>query len=52
MTGDATIAHGYLVEPRVQSQGREGIETGKLDWREVRVPDVPGDEDEFTPLPQ
>jgi redox-sensitive bicupin YhaK (pirin superfamily) len=31
---------------------RERIEQAKADWREGRYPKVPGDEDEFIPLPE
>lgn len=30
---------------------KEIIEQAKLDWRERRFPDIPGDQEEFTPLP-
>tara|TARA_R110000787_G_scaffold20281_11_gene60378 strand:- start:98 stop:1018 length:921 start_codon:yes stop_codon:yes gene_type:complete len=33
------------------SSSRERIEQAKRDWREGRFPKVPGDEDEFIPLP-
>ena len=34
------------------SSSRERISQAKADWREGRFPKVPGDEDEFIPLPQ
>lgn len=33
------------------SSSRERIERAKADWRSGRFPRVPGDEDEFIPLP-
>jgi redox-sensitive bicupin YhaK (pirin superfamily) len=33
------------------ASSRERIEQAKVDWREGRFPKVPGDEDEFIPLP-
>jgi redox-sensitive bicupin YhaK (pirin superfamily) len=33
------------------SSSRERIEQAKRDWKEGRFPKVPGDEDEFVPLP-
>ncbi len=34
------------------SSSRERIEQAKADWREGRFPKVPGDEDEFIPIPE
>lgn len=34
------------------SSSRERIEQAKADWREGRFPKVPGDEEEFIPLPE
>ena len=34
------------------SSSKERIERGKRDWKEGRFPRVPGDEVEFTPLPE
>jgi redox-sensitive bicupin YhaK (pirin superfamily) len=34
------------------SSSKERIEQAKLDWKEARFPKVPGDEIEFTPLPE
>jgi redox-sensitive bicupin YhaK (pirin superfamily) len=34
------------------SSSRERIEQGKRDWKEGRFPRVPGDEDEYIPLPE
>ncbi len=34
------------------SSDRERINQAKTDWREGRFPNVPGDEDEFIPLPE
>ena len=33
------------------SSSRDRIEQAKADWREGRFPLVPGDEDEFIPIP-
>ena len=34
------------------SSSRARIETARLDWKEGRFPKVPGDEEEFVPLPE
>jgi redox-sensitive bicupin YhaK (pirin superfamily) len=34
------------------SSSKTRIEQAKRDWREGRFPKVPGDEEEFTPLPE
>jgi redox-sensitive bicupin YhaK (pirin superfamily) len=34
------------------ASSRERIEQAKADWRDGRFPKVPGDEDEFIPLPE
>lgn len=39
------------IEWNFVSSRRERIEQAKTDWREGRFPRVPGDEDEFIPLP-
>jgi hypothetical protein len=33
------------------SFSKERIEQAKQDWQEQRFPDIPGDNQEFTPLP-
>ncbi len=41
-----------IVEWNLVSSSQERIDQAKDDWRERRSPTVPGDEDEFIPLPE
>jgi redox-sensitive bicupin YhaK (pirin superfamily) len=51
------LGGGPLAEPRhiwwnFVSSRKERIEQAKQDWREGRFPKVPGDEEQFVPLPE
>lgn len=50
MIGGAAMG-GRFIEWNFVSSRRERIEQAKRDWRDGRFPTVPGDEDEFIPLP-
>lgn len=41
-----------FIEWNFASSRKERIEQAKQDWKQGRFPKVPGDEDEFTPLPE
>jgi redox-sensitive bicupin YhaK (pirin superfamily) len=49
--GEAFSSHRYVYWNFVSSS-RERIEQAKEDWREGRFASVPGDEEEFIPLPE
>ena len=49
--GEAFSTHRYVYWNFVSSS-RERIEQAKEDWRAGRFPIVPGDEEEFIPLPE
>jgi len=50
LIGGAPVGHRYI-EWNFVSSRRARIEQAKDDWRAGRFPSVPGDEDEFIPLP-
>jgi redox-sensitive bicupin YhaK (pirin superfamily) len=50
LIGGAPLGHRYI-EWNFVSSRRERVEQAKEDWRAGRFPKVPGDEDEFIPLP-
>ncbi|MDC0602205.1 pirin family protein [Aliiglaciecola sp.] len=55
-TARIAVIGGEKMAPRhmfwnFASSSKERIEQAKLDWQEGRFPKVPGDEDEFIPLP-
>ncbi|WP_295526056.1 pirin family protein [Novosphingobium sp. Chol11] len=52
LLGGAAIASPRHVWWNFVSSSRERINQAKRDWAEGRFPAVPGDEDEFIPLPQ
>ncbi len=41
-----------FIEWNFVSSRKERIDKAKADWKEGRFPKVPGDEDEFIPLPE
>lgn len=49
--GGAPMSHRYI-EWNFVSSRPQSIEKAKEDWRQGRFPKVPGDEEEFIPLPQ
>lgn len=49
--GEASASRRYVWWNFVSSR-RERIQQAREDWREGRFPKVPGDEDEFIPLPE
>lgn len=51
LIGGEKMSQRYIDWNFVSSR-RERIEQAKADWRARRFPSVPGDEDEFIPLPQ
>jgi hypothetical protein len=52
LLGGAPLDGPRLLWWNFVSSRRERIEEAKRDWRERRFPVVPGDEDEFIPLPE
>ena len=51
LLGGATIGSPRHVWWNFVSSSRERINQAKDDWRQGRFPKVPGDEDEFIPIP-
>ncbi|MFN5781151.1 MAG: pirin-like C-terminal cupin domain-containing protein, partial [Novosphingobium sp.] len=52
LLGGAAIGSARHVWWNFVSSSRERINQAKDDWRQGRFPKVPGDEDEFIPIPQ
>ncbi len=52
LLGGAAIGSQCHVWWNFVSSSRERINQAKDDWRQGRFPKVPGDEDEFIPIPQ
>ena len=52
LLGGAAIGSPRHVWWNFVSSSRERINQAKDDWRQGRFPKVPGDEDEFIPIPQ
>jgi redox-sensitive bicupin YhaK (pirin superfamily) len=50
--GGGTLAGERHIWWNLVSSSKERIEQAKLDWKEGRFPKVPGDEEEFIPLPE
>jgi redox-sensitive bicupin YhaK (pirin superfamily) len=51
LLGGAPLQGERHIDWNFVASSRERIELAKRDWREGRFPKVPGDEDEFIPLP-
>ena len=51
LVGGATIDGQRHIEWNFVSSSKERIERAKADWRMRRFPPIPGDDDEFIPLP-
>ncbi len=49
--GGETLGHRYL-DWNFASSKKERIEQAKMDWKNKRFDLVPGDEEEFIPLPE
>jgi len=52
LVGGAPLEGGRHIFWNFVSSSRERIEQAKRDWKEGRYPKVPGDEVEFSPLPE
>lgn len=52
LLGGAPLDGERYIDWNFVSSSRERIEQAKQDWREGRFPEVPGDEDEWIPLPE
>ena len=52
LIGGAPLEGGRHIFWNFVSSSRERIEQAKRDWKEGRYPKVPGDEVEFSPLPE
>ncbi|HEX6277906.1 MAG TPA: pirin family protein [Polyangiaceae bacterium] len=51
LVGGATLSGARHIEWNFVSSSKERLERAKDDWRERRFPSIPGDDEEFIPLP-
>ena len=51
LVGGATLAGTRHIEWNFVSSSKERLERAKDDWRQRRFPPIPGDDEEFIPLP-
>jgi redox-sensitive bicupin YhaK (pirin superfamily) len=51
LVGGATLAGTRHIDWNFVSSSKDRIERAKADWRARRFPPIPGDDDEFIPLP-
>jgi redox-sensitive bicupin YhaK (pirin superfamily) len=52
LVGGAKLAGTRHIDWNFVSSSKERIERAKDDWRNRRFPSIPGDDEEFIPLPE